>query len=263
MNDPLLYVIPHVIIHAQSEMPRECCGVVVVLPRTNNVHYVACNNIRQETEHFIIDPKDYVRAEDTGRVVAIAHSHVYEPPVPSLADLAGIERTGLPWLIVNVPIGSHTITQPSGFKAPLLGRPFVHGVHDCYALVRDAYAEQGIALNDYARRYGWWNDEDGSNLYRENFAAEGFVPVIVHSPTSDDLKLLRPFDLILMNIRARRENHMAIYLGGGVILHHLIGTASRREAYQEFYQRRTTAVLRHRDLMPASETDHADSTPVR
>jgi cell wall-associated NlpC family hydrolase len=60
------------------------------------------------------------------------------------------------------------------------------------------------------------------------------------------LAMLQPHDLILMNIRARRDNHMAVYLGDGVILHHLIGTASRREVYQEFFQRRTTAVLRHR-----------------
>ncbi|WP_250538944.1 MULTISPECIES: NlpC/P60 family protein [unclassified Caballeronia] len=115
--------------------------------------------------------------------------------------------------------------------------------------MRDVYAEGGIDLNDYERHYGWWNSEDGSDLYRENFAREGFVPIVEHSPTSDDLKLLRPMDLILMNIRARRENHMAVYLGDGVILHHLIGHASRREAYQEFYQRRTTAILRHRELM--------------
>ncbi len=260
-DDLLLSVLPHAIIHAEAEAPRESCGVIV-LTQTGPL-YIACRNIAHDHEHFMIAGGDYARAEDTGRVAMIVHSHVYEPPKPSLADLEGIERTGLPWLIVNVPTGSYTVTRPSGFKAPLLGRPFVHGVHDCYAIVRDVYAEHGIALRDYPRAFGWWDDPLGPNLYRDNFANEGFVPIIAHSPSSDDLKLLQPLDLLLMNIRAQRDNHMAVYLGDGVILHHLIGAASRREAYQEFYQRRTTAVLRHRDLMQPAENDHADSAPVR
>lgn len=238
-DETLARVVPYVIIHANSEAPRECCGVVVL--HDTELVYIGCRNLATEHEHFIIDGADYARAEDSGRVMAIAHSHPYIAPAPSLADLVGIERTGLPWLIVNIPVGSYSITRPSGFKAPLLARPFVHGVHDCYAIVRDYYAEHGVMLNDYPRSFGWWEKPSGPDLYRENFAKEGFVPVPRES--------LRKHDLILMNIRAAHDNHMAIYLGDGVILHHLIGHASKREAYQEFYQRRTTIILRHKAFM--------------
>jgi proteasome lid subunit RPN8/RPN11 len=236
-DDTLTRVVPYVLIHAQAEAPREACGVVI--EHDADLTYIACRNIatNDQHEHFIIDGQDYARAEDTGRVVAIAHSHPYISPKPSLADLAGIERTGLPWLIVNVPVGTFSITRPSGFNAPLIGRPFVHGVHDCYALVRDYYAGQGVTLNDYPRTWGWWESTEGPDLYRENFEKEGFVEV--------PRETLREHDLLLMNIRAAHDNHMAIYLGAGIILHHLIGHASKRETYQEFYQRRTTAVLRH------------------
>ncbi|TCK37969.1 proteasome lid subunit RPN8/RPN11 [Paraburkholderia sp. BL8N3] len=248
MNDAqLARLVPLILIHAQAEEPRECCGVVV-LQSAGSV-YIACNNLAARSEHFIIDPACYASAEDSGLVVAIAHSHPYEPPEPSLADKAGIERTGLPWIIVNYPLGTFTITRPSGFTVGLLARPFVHGVHDCYALVRDYFAQQGVQLADYARTYGWWNDATGPDLYRENFAREGFVQVDAGPMDADRLARLRPGDLLLMNIHAARDNHMAVYLGEGVILHHLIDQLSRREAYQEFYQRRTTAVLRHRSLM--------------
>ncbi|WP_250532441.1 C40 family peptidase [Caballeronia sp. ATUFL_F1_KS39] len=238
-DETLARVVPYVIIHANAEAPRECCGVVIL--KDADLVYVGCRNIAVEHEHFLISGFDYARAEDSGRVMAIAHSHPYISPEPSLADRIGIERTGLPWLIVNIPVGSYTITRPSGFKAALIGRPFVHGVHDCYAIVRDYYAEQGVDLHDYPRAFGWWDDPLGPDLYRDNFAKEGFVEV--------DRDHMQPGDLLLMNIRARRDNHMAVYLGGGVILHHLIGQVSRREAYQEFYQRRTTAVLRHKSMM--------------
>ncbi|KXU94160.1 glycoside hydrolase [Caballeronia megalochromosomata] len=238
-DETLARVVPYVIIHANAEAPRECCGVVVL--KDADLVYVACRNIATDHEHFLIAGGDYARAEDTGRVMAIAHSHPYIAPEPSLADRIGIERTRLPWLIVNIPVGSFTITRPSGYKAPLLGRPFVHGVHDCYAIVRDWYAQHGIDLRDYPRAFGWWDDPYGPDLYRDNFAKEGFVEV--------DRDHLQAGDLLLMNIRARRDNHMAVYLGNGVILHHLIGQVSRRETYQEFYQRRTTAALRHKVFM--------------
>jgi proteasome lid subunit RPN8/RPN11 len=240
MNDELIALVPYVRIHAEAEAPRECCGLAV-RDRSGLLVYVACRNVARDHEHFIINATDYARAEDTGEVVAIAHSHPYMDPAPSLADRTSIEDTGLPWLIVNHPLGTYTISRPEGFAAPLIGRPFVHGVHDCYALVRDYFAKIGITLNDYARSWGWWEGATGPDLYRDNFMGEGFREVPPET--------LREHDLILMRIRAPRENHMAVYLGHDVILHHLIGQPSRRETYQEFYQRRTTAVLRHCSFM--------------
>jgi proteasome lid subunit RPN8/RPN11 len=246
-DETLARVVPYVIIHANAEAPRECCGVVIL--RNDDLEYVGCRNLATEHEHFIIDGTDYARAEDSGRVMAIAHSHPYIAPEPSLADRDGIERTGLPWLIVNIPVGTYTVTRPSGFKAPLLARPFVHGVHDCYAIVRDYFAQHGVTLNDYPRTYGWWEKQDGPDLYRENFAKEGFSEIERGPMDREKLARLKSGDLLLMNIRAAHDNHMAVYLGDGVILHHLIGHASKREAYQEFYQRRTTSILRHEAFM--------------
>src|SRR5262245_37378053 len=104
--DELDSVVPFVRIHAEAEAPRECCGVVVREASKDALTYVACSNIAQRTpeqnfEHFVIAPQDYARAEDTGEVIAIAHSHVFADPLPTPADRTGIERTQLPWLIVN------------------------------------------------------------------------------------------------------------------------------------------------------------------
>lgn len=243
-------VLPLIQLHADAEAPRECCGVVV-RRADGELQYMPCRNIAHEADQFLIDPSDAAHAEDTGEVVAYAHSHVFEPPQPSDADRQAMAKTGLPWIIVNHPLGTYTVNAPEpSFVAPLLNRRFVHGVHDCYAIVRDWYwLELGIALNDYPRRFGWWDEDSGPDLYRENFGHEGFV--VLHEGQLDAaaLKLLAPHDLLLMRIRAKRDNHMAVYVGGNVILHHLVDQYSRREALQEFYQRRTTAVLRHRSQL--------------
>ncbi|MGF6932986.1 proteasome lid subunit RPN8/RPN11 [Paraburkholderia sp. UCT70] len=246
-------VLPMIQLHADAQAPRECCGLVV-RKQDGVLQYMPCRNLAHDVDQFMIDPVDHAHAEDTGEIVAYAHSHVFTPPTPSDADRESMAHTGLPWIIVNHPVGSFTINEPEPYIAPFVGRAFVHGVHDCYGIVRDWYAQElDIALNDYPRRFGWWDDEDGPDLYRENFAREGFV--VVHQGPLDAVAIgeLREHDLLLMRIRARRDNHMAVYVGANVILHHLIDQLSRREVLQEFYQRRTTAVLRHRALLDTGD----------
>lgn len=67
-----------------------------------------------------------------------------------------------------------------------------------------------------------WND-GVSNLYTEGFPEAGFVAVGTDAE-------LQTGDVILMQIRSKNgvPNHAAIYLGDGLILHHLHGRLSSR-----------------------------------
>ena len=234
-------LLPDIMAHAQQEQPRECCGLIIRAKRKLSYH--PCHNIATEIEHFVIDPQDYAQAEDTGQIMAVVHSHVYLPAQASAADLAGIEKSKLPWLIVNWPTGAWTLSEPKGMDvtAPLEGREFVHGVHDCYSIVRDYYHALGIKLHDYSRQGQWWLQ--GQALYRDNFAAEGFKEVPVET--------MQEHDVLLMRVRSPEvENHAAIYLGGNVILHHLMNALSCKVHFEAYWQRHTTAVLRHQEFMP-------------
>ncbi|MBB5496888.1 C40 family peptidase [Paraburkholderia sp. MM5384-R2] len=242
-------VLPLIQVHANAGAPRESCGVVVK-KSDGSLLYVPCRNQADGRDVFRLDPQDAANAEDQGELVAYAHSHVYTPATPTDADRAGMARTGLPWIIVNYPTGAFTINDPVPFVAPLEGRNFVHGVHDCYAIVRDYYATRlGITLADYPRVWGWWENFDLPDMYRENFAREGFVSVHEGALDTEALRKLRPHDLILFRIRAPRDNHAGIYTGENFMIHHLIDELSRRELLGEFYQKRARAILRHRSLM--------------
>lgn len=228
-------LLPEILAHAEREQPRECCGLVVRLGKALN--YRPCRNIAEGVrDQFTIAPEDYASAEDAGDVVMVVHSHVNLPAEPSAADIAGIEASGLPWLIVNWPTGAHTVTAPAGAVVPLEGREFVHGVHDCYGLVQDYYRGLGIELRDYPRAPEWWLR--GENLYRENFEREGFVELPAGTPP-------REHDLLLMRVRSPVENHAAVYVGANVILHHVMGRLSCCEVYETFWRRQTSGVLRH------------------
>lgn len=224
--------------HASADSPRESCGVIVV--RRGRHHYVRCRNVAQGDNQFAIDADDYAYAEDYGDVVAIVHSHPGAPANPSQADLVGVEQTGLPWLIVGYPSLTWTLNKPSGYVAPLIGREFVHGVLDCYSLIRDYYRQElGIQLQDFARAEKWW--EKGDDLYRKHFSDAGFLHI--RDPE------LRPHDVLLMQVGAPVPNHGAIYLGDNLILHHFMNRISGRDVYGGYWHKSTVMVVRHRDLL--------------
>jgi proteasome lid subunit RPN8/RPN11 len=222
--------------HAAREAPREACGLAVVV--NGRLRYMPCRNIAGEAE-FAIHPEDQAMAEDRGEVVAVCHSHPYLPPDPSEADRVMCEQTGLPWLIVNHPTGAHRVITPSGYRAPLIGRPFVHGVLDCYTLVRDYYREAcGIELPDYPREDDWWLK--GGNLYLDNFEHAGFVAV-QDGP--------RAHDVVLMQVAAPVPNHAGVIDADGHLIHHCHGRLSSRDVYGGYWRHVTTHVLRHRRLL--------------
>jgi proteasome lid subunit RPN8/RPN11 len=216
--------------------PRESCGLVVIWKGRRR--YIPCRNIAEKNEHFVMHPEDYAAAEDVGEVVMVVHSHPNVAALPSQADLVGCEKSGLPWLIVNWPTGAIHEFAPNGYRAPLVGRVFSHGILDCYALVRDYYAQElGIDLPDDDRPDEWWLK--GMNLYVEGFERAGFVRV--DKP--------QKHDGLLMQVGSQVPNHAAIYLGDGNILHHQMGRLSSKDVYGGWYEKCTVMTLRHRSLM--------------
>jgi len=101
-------------------------------------------------------------------------------------------------------------------NAPYEGRPFLHGLFDCYTLVRDYYRnELGILLpTNIQRTWEWW--QTGENLYVENSKFFNF----------EEVHNLQKNDLIVMSLMSPVPNHGAIYLGDNNILHHQAGKFS-------------------------------------
>lgn len=227
-------IIPDVQKHAAEVAPKECCGVAVVTK--GKLRYWRCRNLlKNSNDNFCIDPEDWAEAEESGSIIAIVHSHVGVPAVPSMADLVGIEINGLPWVIVNHPTGDWGVFEPRRYKAPLLGRPFVHGVLDCYSLAKDWYMERGIDLPEFQRDELWW--EKGQNILIDNFERFGFTRI--------DESELKPGDAILMQSGSDVPNHCAVYLGDNIIMHHWINRLSSRDVYGGYFRKCATHFLRY------------------
>lgn len=227
------HIVSAILAHAEEVYPAECCGLVVQNGRKQQ--YFRCRNTAPEqTEQFSMHPEDYAAAEDAGEIVAIVHSHPDATTQPSQLDIAQCDMSQLPWIIASWPEGDIRTVIPTDVVKPLLGRPFVHGHWDCYAIVRDWYRlEREIDLPNFERLDGWWNH--GENLYMKHYAEAGFIPA-----TGD----LQVGDVIIMQVRADEPNHAGVYIGDGIMLHHMYGQLSTRVPYGGYWQNRTIITLR-------------------
>lgn len=233
---------------AEGAYPEEACGLVVTA--ASGLRYWPCRNLAPESrDRFVIDPDDWVAAEEVGDVLAVFHSHPDATAHPSLTDRIACFKSGLSWLIAAWPGGALCELQPQACSAPLVGREFEFGVQDCYTLIQDYFhRELGIVLPDYDRDDGFWEPrrladgswQPGRELYLEGFESAGFV-AIDGEP--------QQHDVILMQVSADVSNHGAVYLGDGRILHHLYGRLSTRDVYGGYWLRHTTRLLRHVRLM--------------
>lgn len=219
--------------HVIRDYPREACGLVV------DGSYLPCANVSDDPcNQFRIDPDEYLRVEQDGRTVnAVLHSHPYslldrtkwDHSWPSTHDMSCYLAGNVPWGIVSTDGAgiSPVVWLEDGEVPPLVGREFIHGVQDCYSLVRDWYRlNWNVRLNNYARQVEWW--VTGEDLYSQNFASEGFYEVRAGEATVGDA--------VLLQVAAKVVNHAGVITGTNQLLHHLYHRQSGYDSLAKWHR---------------------------
>jgi len=224
------------LLHAKEEDPKESCGLLLNIKGKQK--YYPCQNLSiSNYQEFIINPEDYVAADNLGEIIGVVHSHPITPPIPSQADLIGCEQSNQAWHIVNPKTEEWGYCEPTGYKPSIIGREWVWGVTDCWSLVRDYYQEKlNIKLRDWDRPLTL--DEFNANPMFERCAwRTGFRELRNEEKTLNG-------DLLFMSILSNNLNHVAIFLDG-MVLHHLVDRLSCKEPYSEWLLKCTGKRLRY------------------
>jgi proteasome lid subunit RPN8/RPN11 len=195
--------------HAAEVYPHEAAGIV------ERGAYVRLDN-RSTTpgEDVKLSDEELVRV---AQAEVFFHSHPDAPGVPSEHDMVYQKQLGVPFVVMCLPIYDCFAWGDTLARAPIMGRGFRHGVHDCYSLVRDWYREAGIVdLDEWPRGWEWWT-RAGQNLYRDNFEATGFQQIPVSEATQRGDGLLFAFNY-------KVPMHAALVVDKDLLLHHASGS---------------------------------------
>ncbi len=200
--------------HAIAEWPQESVGVL--RRESDCLEYERLEN-RSRTPELTWEalPEELIDS------LAIVHSHPSGSEWPSRSDLECQAAAGLPFAVVPVV---ETNCNPAlrvlspfwwpDTERPYLGRPYRHGVTDCYTLVRDWYQrERGLSLPPVAYGWGWHESDPGLNLYSVWSRREGWTEV--------EPSVAMPGDLVMLSMSdAGVADHAGVLLEDGLLLHH-------------------------------------------
>lgn len=116
----------------------------------------------------------------------------------------------------------------------LIGREWDYGKQDCYTIVRDYFALQGITLPNFDRPDEL---EASPSIYLREAVALGFKQV----PFAER----RPGDVLIMRLGTRHPMHAAVLVDYDRILHHLDEAPSAVEDLRSYYVKSIAAVFRY------------------
>lgn len=116
----------------------------------------------------------------------------------------------------------------------LIGREWDYGKQDCYTIVRDYFALQGITLPNFDRPDEL---ESSPSIYLREAVALGFKQV--------SFAERRPSDVLLMRLGTQHPMHAAVLVDYDRILHHLNESPSAVEDLRSYYVRSIAAVFRY------------------
>lgn len=220
---------------AEGSAPHEITGFLH-RDGKGSLRFDRTQNTKQH-EEFAVDPTEALRHLSVGTAFCFVHSHCQTPHVFSEHDLSSIRTTAMPWILYSTRTHSFNFKRPPGNLPPLEGREFILGLQDCVTLVSDYYETQGLPAWPFFTRPPS-SLEHGDPLDHAIIQGQGFI----RSSTED----LTVGDLLMIAVGFRGQpNHLAVYLGEGLILHQLVGNVSSKCLYEGAWRRMTKFAYRH------------------
>jgi proteasome lid subunit RPN8/RPN11 len=192
--------------HTADAYPAEAVGIV-----EGGAYVRLENQSPTPQDDVVLGEAELLRA---ATAEAFFHSHPDGLGCPSESDMIYQQQLGIPFVVMCWPLYDFFCWGDTLTPAPLLGRGFRHGVHDCWSLIRDWYIEQGTVLPNGPRDWEWW--ARGKSLYLDNIDPAGFRRIEPRAATERG-------DILLMAFNYKTPMHAALVWDRDLILQHAAG----------------------------------------
>jgi proteasome lid subunit RPN8/RPN11 len=241
------------IIEWSNQKPdEELCGVLI--KHKGSFHALQIDNVAADRRTtFAMEEQPFLKAINSGQAWGTWHVHPGPTAVdgPSAPDMDRANAWDLPGCILVRRTMQFRYYMPDGKPTPLYGRPYVPGIFDCYALVRDG-------LRKYL-------DFELVDLDREKLDGRGALP--------DHETMWAPLGWeIMLQPKAGRVaaidfgghgkvNHLGLLISKHEMLHHVRGQLSRVDFFGS-WQRWTLGYLAHPVLEEKVKGNRWNRLPV-
>jgi proteasome lid subunit RPN8/RPN11 len=241
-------------LYALEKVPNEAAGFFLTGDRFMPVENVSDTPDR----HFTFNSALYTDVAD--EIEGIVHSHTPGPEkdqrgellrpdnAPTKLDMECQISSDVPW---GISIADDTtVSDPLWWGdslpiRPLLGRVFMHGINDCYSLLRDWHRLHGVHFEDVPRDTGWWKNvsdagEAEFDLYIDLFESRGFKRVRRDAPRKGDCFIAHLHSPLV-------RNHAGVFIDDEQFIHHAGGQLSLRQ-FGHVWNPKLDFLVRHESL---------------
>lgn len=245
MNDKIF---PRLKEYALNKWPNEAVAILTFDKITGESNIIFCENVaRNKKTTFAIKDNIYLKEKlQENKHLIIFHSHCdtsFNKKINNFSeeDIKKSEESGHQFLLYNTSTDYWNFYEPKTYEPPpLLQRPFVQGLWNCYTLGKDYFKIKKNIILDYfflpenADVYNF--DTIDKNFYNQNFSEVNF----------DDIK---EGCCLLFKIgnKTRYSNHIGLYVGENKFIHHSINKLSMNQQLNNSYINRIHKILKYND----------------
>lgn len=225
---------------AINSIPNECCGLIC--SGENNCCIITCKNISPNPKYsFRINEEDFLNNDN---IIAYYHSHVTGSSELSKLDRINSEITQLPICVYSCENDEYGIYYPRKYKINLEGRPFIWSITDCASLVSDYFEknyEGGFVYDSKPEKeISRFGSDDIKNKQFFDKGANGFGRIGKNGmgkfkKIENWKNEIQINDIVAMGFNyGNIIEHIGVYLGNNIILHHMINQYSRKENLDKY-----------------------------
>ena len=231
---------------------EELCGVLMKHRGTFTAMQIT--NVAMNRERtFTMDEQPFLDAVNSGQIWGVWHVHPNpdDEDGPSIPDMDRANAWQMPGCILVRRNMLFRYYLPDGMPTPLYGRPYVPGIFDCYAMVKDA-------LKKYL-------DFDLIDLDRERLDPRGCLPGYDQLWQEEGWeRLLQPKAgrVALIDFGGHGKcNHLGLIVSRTELLHQLRGQLSRVDLLGS-WQRWSLGYLEHPQIVAKMQKEGWQRVPV-